>query len=113
LGHSRIADIAVSDPAWTEGWHNYDNDRTWSVIETLAEVADRIGRTPAQVALNWLLERPGVTAPIVGARSLPQLSENLAALGWAMDPADRSKLDDVSRQRLPYPYALLEDLRGA
>jgi aryl-alcohol dehydrogenase-like predicted oxidoreductase len=110
-GHSRIADIAASDPAWSEGWHNYDNERTWQVIDTLVEVADRIGRTPAQVALNWLLHRPGVTAPIIGARSMPQLNENLAALGWALDPADRSKLDEASRQRMPYPYALLEDLR--
>lgn len=111
VGDTTSSDPTSSDPTWTEAWHNYDNDRTWAVIDTLVAVADRIGRTPAQVALNWLLRRPGVTAPILGVRSIPQLADNLAAVGWELDPADRSRLDEASRQRMPYPYALLEDLR--
>jgi aryl-alcohol dehydrogenase-like predicted oxidoreductase len=110
-GNSRVADSASSDPAWSEAWHNYDNDRTWEVIAALVATADQIGHTPAQVALNWLLQRPGVTAPILGVRSMAQLADNLGALGWELDPADQARLDEVSWQRMPYPYALQEDLR--
>ena len=112
-GQARVGDTSGSAPDWTEAWENYDEDRTWNVIDTLVAVADRVGRTPAQVALNWLLGRPGVTAPILGARSLPQLTETMGAIGWELDAADRTRLDDASRKRLPYPYSLLEDLRDA
>ncbi|HEX6681680.1 MAG TPA: aldo/keto reductase, partial [Candidatus Limnocylindrales bacterium] len=79
---NRIAATGTSDPSWTEAWQNYDNDRTWNVIDTLVAVADKVGRTPAQVALNWLLGRPGVTAPILGVRTLAQLDGNLGSIGW-------------------------------
>ncbi|MEJ2078532.1 MAG: aldo/keto reductase [Acidobacteriota bacterium] len=72
---SRIAATTSSDPTWTESWQNYDNERTWAIIDTLLEVAERSGHTPAQVALNWLLHRPTVTAPILGARTVSQLDE--------------------------------------
>jgi len=112
-GESRIGDTTGSDPAWTEAWENYDNERTWEVIDTLMAVAGKIERTPSQVAMNWLLGRPGVTAPILGVRSLPQLDANLAAVGWELDATNRCRLDEASRQRMPYPYGLLDDLRDA
>lgn len=108
---SRIAATGTSDPAWTEAWENYDNDRTWKIIDTLTAVANSIGRTPAQVALNWLLGRPEVTAPILGVRTMAQLEDNLGAVGWELDPADRARLDQVSDRPRPYPYELLDDLR--
>ncbi|WP_422772448.1 aldo/keto reductase [Plantactinospora sp. WMMC1484] len=110
-GDTRIGETGGADPSWTESWDNYDNDRTWGVLDTLLSVADTTGRTPAQVALNWLLHRPEVTAPILGARSTAQLDDNLGAVGWHLDPADRARLDEASTRRMPYPYALLEDLR--
>ena len=60
------------------------------------EGANRIGLAPAQVALAWLLEQPAVTAPIVGASSLEQLDEAVAAL--------EVELDDTERARLEEPY---------
>ena len=112
-GRTRLAGTdRPGEPTWTEAWANYAFDeRTWTVVETLAEVAVDIGRTPAQTALNWLLHRPGVTAPIIGARTLDQLDDNLAAATFTMDPAHHDRLDRASDKPKPYPYQLLSDLR--
>ena len=70
---------------------------TLKVVRALEEVAASCGKTPAQTALRWLLDQPGVSAPIVGASSPQQLDENLGALGWKLDPADWKRLDKASR----------------
>jgi aryl-alcohol dehydrogenase-like predicted oxidoreductase len=59
------------------------------------------------VALRWLLQRPGVTAPIIGARNLDQLDANLGATGWALSGEHLARLDDVTAKPLPYPYAFI------
>ena len=93
---------------WGERWGVYDTERTWQVLDELTAVAGEAGRTPAEVALNWLLGRPAVTAPIIGARNLEQLEANLGATGWDLDPALADRLTAVSEVRpLPYPYDIL------
>jgi aryl-alcohol dehydrogenase-like predicted oxidoreductase len=102
------------EPTWTEGWANYaTEDRTWNVVDELAAVADEVGRTPAQTALNWLLHQPGVTAPIIGARTVEQLDDNLGATGFTLDSAQLDRLARSSDKPKPYPYQLLADLRAA
>jgi aryl-alcohol dehydrogenase-like predicted oxidoreductase len=68
------------------------------------KLAERIGRTPAQVALNWLLQKPGVTSIIIGARTLEQLDDNLGCLDFALDQQTMASLDDVSRIELGFPH---------
>nr|WP_221378013.1 aldo/keto reductase [Actinoplanes polyasparticus] len=93
---------------WGERWAVYDNDRTWRVLDELAAVAREAGREQAQVALNWLLGRPAVTAPIIGARSMQQLESNLGATGWDLDAALVERLDAVTTvDPLPFPYDTL------
>jgi len=101
---SRIARRSAEDPEWGESWAKYANEHTWSVIDTLLEVAEETGRSPAQVALRWLLQRPGVTAPIIGARTFAQLEDNLGAVGWSLTDEQISRLTAASDRRLPYPY---------
>jgi aryl-alcohol dehydrogenase-like predicted oxidoreductase len=103
--NTRVKDAETH--GWTETWDHYDNDRTWRVLDELVAVAAEAGRHPAQVALNWLLQRPGVTAPIFGARSLEHFDTNLAAAGWDLDPAHVERLTAVSERVLPYPYDVL------
>ena len=79
------------------------------VIEQLLAIADEIEKTPAQVALNWVLNRPGVTAPIIGVRSIAHLEDNLGAVGWSLSTEQLQKLDQSSDMPLPYPYNLLQD----
>jgi aryl-alcohol dehydrogenase-like predicted oxidoreductase len=103
---------SAKEPNWTESWANYDNDATWNVIDTLIAVAEETGKSAAQVALNWLLGRPGVTAPIIGARTLEQVNDNLGAVGWSLSAEQTERLNQISARRKPYPYELLEDLIG-
>lgn len=74
------------------------------MVDALDAVSKETGKSAAQIALNWLLRRPGVTAPIVGARSLEQLDDNLGATGWSLTPDQVQHLDKASATRLPYPY---------
>lgn len=67
-----------------------------SLGEAVRSIADDIGASAAQVALAWLLGRPGVTAPILGARTAAQLEDNLGALDLMLDTAHIQRLDDAS-----------------
>lgn len=89
---------------WGESWSNYANEKTWRVLDALHAVATRMGKTPAQVALNWLLQQTGVTAPIIGARNLQQLTDNLGSSGWHLGPEEIAILDDASAIDITYPY---------
>jgi aryl-alcohol dehydrogenase-like predicted oxidoreductase len=111
LENTRIRMNEQSERAWTEEWTNYNNTQTWHVIDALLAIAQEAGKSPAQVALNWLLQRPGVTAPIIGARTIEQLEDNLGAVGWSLNVEQMEHLNKVSDKRLPYPYELLRDLR--
>jgi aryl-alcohol dehydrogenase-like predicted oxidoreductase len=89
---------------WSESWERYANEHTWKVVDALVAIGKERGKQPAQVALNWLLQRPGVTAPIIGARNVAQLESNIGASGWSLSAEDVERLDEVSARPLPYPY---------
>jgi aryl-alcohol dehydrogenase-like predicted oxidoreductase len=92
---------------WSESWDVYANERTWRVIDALATIGADVQKSPPQIALNWLLHKPSVTAPILGARNLAQLEENLGATGWSLTADQMARLDQVSDLPLPYPYGSL------
>ncbi|MDM5339547.1 aldo/keto reductase [Fictibacillus enclensis] len=94
----------AEEQGWGENWTRYNNDFTWDIIDALLEVAETEEKTPAQVALNWLLQSPGVTAPIIGARTLEQLENNLGSAGWSLKPESFEKLNRVSQMLVSYPY---------
>jgi aryl-alcohol dehydrogenase-like predicted oxidoreductase len=81
------------------------------VLDAVHEVAEQTGRSPAQVSLRWLLQRPGVTAPIIGARTLEHFEDNVGATGWSLDDEHVARLTAASDRRLPYPYDVLARLR--
>lgn len=89
---------------WDDLPEQRESERTWRIVDALIEVSRARGKNPAQVALNWLLPRPGVTAPILGARTLAQLEENLGSVGWALSAEEMAKLDTASAIPLPSPY---------
>ena len=82
----------------------YDVDRLWDIIDVINEVAGAHGVSGAQVSLAWLLQRPLVASVIIGARSMPQLEDNLKAASLKLTAEDVAKLDKVSQPNLPYPY---------
>jgi aryl-alcohol dehydrogenase-like predicted oxidoreductase len=89
-----------------EAWERYNNDFTWNVLDTLAAIAQETGKTVAQVALNWLLSRRVITAPIIGARNVAQLEDNLGASGCSLTEEQVRRLDAVSELPVSYPYDL-------
>jgi aryl-alcohol dehydrogenase-like predicted oxidoreductase len=76
----------------------------YRVVDALDEVAKETSKSIAQIALNWLLQRPTVATVIVGARNEAQLRENLGAVGWNLTPEQVKKLDAASAVTPPYPY---------
>jgi aryl-alcohol dehydrogenase-like predicted oxidoreductase len=79
-------------------------DHLFAVVDALDEVAKETGKTVPQIALNWLLTRPGVCNVVVGARNEEQLRQNLGAVGWTLTPQQVAKLDAASVTRPVYPY---------
>jgi aryl-alcohol dehydrogenase-like predicted oxidoreductase len=95
---------APSRLARTGGIKAWDNEHGHRVVEALVEIAGaHDGVSPSQVALNWLLARPGVTTVIVGARSEEQLRDNLAAASWSLSSDEVRRLDVASETPPPYP----------
>lgn len=82
---------------------SYLTEANFDVHDELDAVAEAVGATPAQTALAWLMHRRGVTAPIVGARTLDQLEENLQAATVELDEEQVERLD----QAKPGPYEYL------
>ena len=78
-------------------------DRAARIVEAVVTAADGLGTSPLAVALAWVRDRPGVVAPIVGARDTAQLTGSLATEDLTLPPAIRAALDDVSGIELGYP----------
>ncbi|GAA1230159.1 aldo/keto reductase [Pseudonocardia alaniniphila] len=82
------------------------DDREWGVIAVLEDVAKELGRSMAQVAINWVANRPGVGATIIGASSSAQLEGNLAALDFEIPAKAQQQLEEASAVPLPMPYSM-------
>jgi aryl-alcohol dehydrogenase-like predicted oxidoreductase len=82
-------------------------DRDLKIAETVLEIAREIGKSPAQVALNWLRNRPNPIIPIIGARRLSQLQDNLACVDFNLTGEQLQRLDNISAISLGFPQELL------
>ncbi|MGQ0511986.1 MAG: aldo/keto reductase [Betaproteobacteria bacterium] len=80
------------------------NEHVFKVVDAIDAVAKETGKTNAQIALNWLLQRPSVSTIVIGARNEAQLRQNLGAVGWSLTREQVAKLDAASTVTLAYPY---------
>jgi aryl-alcohol dehydrogenase-like predicted oxidoreductase len=80
----------------------YKPELDFAVVDRVTEVADRLGVPSAQVALAWLLHKPGVTAPIVGATKLQHIEDALAAEALSLSDEDTARLEEPY---VPHPIA--------
>lgn len=79
--------------------------QNWEVMDVLRSIAEDEGATPAQVALTWVTNQPGVTFAIIGARNMRQLGENLKAADLHLGEESTARLDRISQPRPnDYPY---------
>jgi len=81
-----------------------EDERLYRIVDALDGIAQETGKSVAQVAINWLLQRPTVSSVILGARNEEQLRDNLAAVGWALSADQIARLDAASIVEAPYPY---------
>lgn len=86
-------DVRRNDPLFTP-----ENLRAAApLVEEVKRLAAKYGKTPAQIALNWMIRDPAVY-PIPGAKSPEQVAENAGAVGWRMSEEDWGRLDEISRE---------------
>ncbi len=97
---------------WGERWQAYGTERTWAILDESAAIGAEMEKEIAQVALRWLLQRPAVTAPIIGARTMAQFESNMGAVGWTLSDEQMARLNEVSDPGGPYPYYFIENPRG-
>jgi aryl-alcohol dehydrogenase-like predicted oxidoreductase len=82
----------------------HNEKQLYDIVDALVEIAETHKASPAQVALAYLLGRPGVTSLIIGARTEAQLKDNLGAANLKLMSEERARLDKISAPRLLYPY---------
>jgi len=87
------------------------SEEIFQVVDAVREVAQETGKSPSQVALNWLLTRKGVSSLIIGARTLSQLEDNLACLEFSLDESLLEKLEQASAIELGFPHDFLSSVR--
>jgi aryl-alcohol dehydrogenase-like predicted oxidoreductase len=87
------------------------NERNHAIVEVVTEEAARLGISTLALALAWNLDRPGVVAPIIGPKSVAQLTGNLAALEVVLPEETVTRIDEASEPYLPYPHDFLRMAR--
>jgi aryl-alcohol dehydrogenase-like predicted oxidoreductase len=99
--------IAGAEEWQDEYWARRATERNWATLDVVGRISEETGRSYAQISLNWLLRQEGVTAPIVGARTLEQLEDNLGASGWELDEEQVNGLSEASALEDVYPYRFI------
>jgi aryl-alcohol dehydrogenase-like predicted oxidoreductase len=84
------------------------DERAYQVIDSLIAIAREVTSTPARVALSWIQHRPGVASTVVGARTMMQFKDNLAALDVELSSRHVEELDTLTAPRLNVPFQFLE-----
>ena len=83
------------------------SDEKLKIAAEVIKIAEEIGETPSQVALNWVRQQPGVIIPIIGAKTEKQLKDNLECLKFSLNDDQLNKLDEVSKVELGFPHEFL------
>lgn len=78
-----------------------------TIAEAVKKIAAEIDRSPAQVALNWLLQKPGVVSIILGARTTNHIEDNLGCLDFVLSAKQMEQLDRLSQIDLGFPHAFI------
>ncbi|MBV9768537.1 MAG: aldo/keto reductase [Bryobacterales bacterium] len=109
--YQRQGDTGAGEGRLTKGSpFNKFTDRNWSILDVLRDVSKQAGRSPAQVALQWVVTQPGITSTILGASTLAQLNDNLASLEFTIPDDLRRRLDESSALEPVHPYVFFSGM---
>jgi aryl-alcohol dehydrogenase-like predicted oxidoreductase len=80
-----------------------------AVVKEVVKIAEKVGRSPSQVAINWVRQQQHRASiiPILGARSVEQLKDNMAVLEWSLTDAQLAQLNKLSAIDLGFPHSFL------
>src|ERR687898_403149 len=101
--------IAGAKESMEEYWDRRATERNWAALDVVGRISEKTGKSYAQVSLNWLLRQDGVTAPIIGARTLEQLEDNISASGWELTAEQLEELSEASALEDVYPYRFIRN----
>ncbi len=108
LDRGKANDRFTINPGWGG---RFLTERNQKIAAEVVKIAQEIGRTPAQVAINWVHRRLGLDViPIIGAKSAEQLNDSLGYLQFELDAEHRKRLDEVSHIALGGLYDFLDDM---
>ncbi len=102
--------IARAGETWEEAWSRRATEKNFRILDVVGEITSSRGKSYAQVALAWVRAQPGITSPIIGARTREQLKDNLGSVGWELTSEELKALDEVSRLEESYPYRFIKQL---
>jgi aryl-alcohol dehydrogenase-like predicted oxidoreductase len=103
--------IAGATDDMEEAWARRATERNWRTLDVIDEISEETGKSYAQISLNWLLRQGEVTAPIIGARRLDQLEDNLQATGWELSAEQVRRLSEASAIEDVYPYRMIREMQ--
>jgi aryl-alcohol dehydrogenase-like predicted oxidoreductase len=108
-GRYKPGETKVAGTRSAEGWaypSKYFSPKADAILAALLEAASAIGRSPAEVALRWVLDRPFMTSAIVGDRDARQAAETMKAGGWRLPAEIERRLDEASAPGWRYPRSM-------
>src|SRR5918993_973293 len=101
--------ISEAEESMEEYWDRRATERNWAALDMVGRISEETGKSYAQISLNWLLRQNGVTAPIIGARTLEQLEDNIGASGWQLTAEQVEELSEASALEDVYPYRFIRN----
>ncbi len=101
--------LATEPDEHEESWLRRSTERNWRILDVMNDIVQNYGLTHPQIALGWLLTRPGVSSVIAGVRTQRQLEDNLGALEVELPQDEITRLDEVSTVEAGYPYRFIQD----
>lgn len=93
-----------------DSWQNRATENNFRILDVISKIAEEKDKSCAQVALAWVKCQPGITAPIIGARTLDQFEDNLDVLNVEFTSEELMALDEASRLADEYPYSFIREL---
>jgi aryl-alcohol dehydrogenase-like predicted oxidoreductase len=83
------------------------NERSLAIVDVVKEIAAEVGKSASQVSLNWLVQQPGRPIPIIGARKVEHLKDNIGALDFTLTAEQIDRLNKASHFDLPFPHSFI------
>ncbi len=115
-GNSRFGSDGGRGAAVERRRDQHFTDRGFDLLDLVTTLADEKACSPGQIALAWVLSKPGVTSPIIGPRTMAHLEDNLGAIDITLTDADHARLDEMAEPELaivPYYHGRMVNFRAS